>query len=147
MTYTSPRRRSVKFQVGDSTRREHRRLAGTGCIVAAVTAAVGRQPHIVGKPNTPMFDFACEKIFADGKRLQPDRALMIGDRYVVCVDQKGGKSECSLETDIAFANRNNIPSLCVLTGCAKKPTVETISDPELKPTYCTNSIADLLEVL
>ena len=50
---------------------------GTGAFVAAVKTAAGRDPTILGKPQKYMFD-AVTAIHPD---INPERTLMIGDRY------------------------------------------------------------------
>ena len=60
--------------------------------------------------------------------VQPTNILMTGDR---------------LDTDILFAKKNNIHSLCVLSGISTEQLIQTCKD-DIAPEYYTNSIADLL---
>ncbi|CAH1786727.1 unnamed protein product [Owenia fusiformis] len=71
-------------------------MPGTGCIVSPVRIASGREPLVLGKPNTPMFDSIHEKYHID-----PAKTLMVGD---------------SLKTDILMGNKCGLKSLLVLTG-------------------------------
>jgi ribonucleotide monophosphatase NagD (HAD superfamily) len=48
---------------------------GTGTIVGAVKIPARREPIILGKPQTPMFDVLKTKF-----NLDPQRSLMVGDR-------------------------------------------------------------------
>jgi len=69
---------------------------GNGTLVDAVRQATGKQPLVVGKPHTPLYDLSA-KVLA----LAPEETLAIGDR---------------LDTDIAGARAAGMPSLLVLTG-------------------------------
>ena len=72
-------------------------LPGNGSLVAALAAATGLEPRVVGKPGPLLFDAA--------RRGLPDRrALVVGDR---------------LDTDIAGAYAATLPSLCVLSGVSR----------------------------
>lgn len=93
---------------------------GNGTLVSAVHTAVGRMPEVAGKPETPIFTAAMERV---GART----AIMVGDR---------------LDTDIRGANRTGIPSVLVLTGIDRARTVLT-AIPEDRPTHV---IADLREL-
>ncbi|XP_041346673.1 LOW QUALITY PROTEIN: glycerol-3-phosphate phosphatase-like [Gigantopelta aegis] len=68
----------------------------TGSIVSAVRVAAEREPIVVGKPWSPMFDCIAQNIDLD-----PARTLLIGDR---------------LDTDILFGRHNKLKTLLVLTG-------------------------------
>ncbi|KAI6192440.1 Phosphoglycolate/pyridoxal phosphate phosphatase family protein [Aphelenchoides fujianensis] len=68
-----------------------------GPILAACSSASGREPLIVGKPNTPAFDYICRRWSID-----PKRTLMVGDRT---------------DTDIKFGREHGLSTLLVLSGC------------------------------
>ncbi|KAI6228950.1 Phosphoglycolate/pyridoxal phosphate phosphatase family protein [Aphelenchoides fujianensis] len=68
-----------------------------GPILAACSSASGREPLIVGKPNTPAFDYICRRWSID-----PTRTLMVGDRT---------------DTDIKFGREHGLSTLLVLSGC------------------------------
>lgn len=76
-------------------------LPGTGSIVAAVEAASGRAPTVLGKPETPMMRAAAE-------RIGHDNVLMIGDR---------------VESDIAGAKSIGWAGALVMTGLSVSGTV------------------------
>jgi HAD superfamily hydrolase (TIGR01457 family) len=86
------------------------RWPGAGSLLAAVVAASGASPEIVGKPEPPIFRAALDR--AGG-----GAALVIGDR---------------LDTDIAGASRLGWDSLLVLTGIATPTELEASA---VKPTY------------
>jgi glycerol-1-phosphatase len=69
-------------------------LPGNGSLVAALVAATGMHPHVIGKPEPALFAAA----LAAGGGTKP---LVIGDR---------------LDTDIAGAHAAGLPSLLVLSG-------------------------------
>ena len=60
-------------------------LPGCGAIVAAVSAAAGVQPHVVGKPELPLFCMALARLDC-----RPEEAAMIGDS--VTSDVAGGRA-------------------------------------------------------
>ena len=51
-------------------------MIGEGTILAAIVAASGRSPTVLGKPRAPMFD-AIRLAFPD---VRAKRTVMIGDR-------------------------------------------------------------------
>jgi glycerol 3-phosphatase-2 len=69
-------------------------LPGNGSLVAALAAATGLQPLVIGKPAPALFRAALRASGAD-------RPLVIGDR---------------LDTDIAGARAASLPSMLVLSG-------------------------------
>jgi glycerol 3-phosphatase-2 len=69
---------------------------GNGTLVDAVRQATGKQPVVVGKPHTPLYDLSARVLGT-----LPQETLAIGDR---------------LDTDIAGARAAGMPSLLVLTG-------------------------------
>ena len=69
---------------------------GNGTLVDAVRRATGKQPLVVGKPHTPLYDLSARVL-----GIRPQETLAIGDR---------------LDTDIAGARAAGMPSLLVLTG-------------------------------
>jgi 4-nitrophenyl phosphatase len=76
---------------------------GGGAILAAIQAATGAEPTIVGKPKRPMFDAAVA-------RLERDRSsiAMVGDR---------------LDTDILGAHRARLHTILVSTGVDSPATI------------------------
>ena len=107
---------------GDMTLPTARGLVpGNGALVATVTAATGRDPVIVGKPERPLHDEAV-------RRSGAARPLVVGDR---------------LDTDIAGARRVGADSLLVLTGVATIDDVCSAS-PEERPAYLAADLRGLL---
>lgn len=81
---------------------------GAGSLLAAISAATGKQPTIMGKPNPPMFLAAVESL-----GITPPEALMIGDR---------------LNTDVIGAHAAGLKTALVLTGVSTREEAEA-SDP------------------
>jgi 4-nitrophenyl phosphatase len=77
---------------------------GAGSILAAIQAATGATPTIIGKPERLMFDIAVEKMGSN-----PARTAMLGDR---------------LETDILGGQRAGVKSILVTTGIDNEITVK-----------------------
>ena len=71
-------------------------IPGSGAIVAALVAATGVEPVVVGKPQTEMLEVAADRI---GSRA--DHTALIGDR---------------LDTDILAGKRAGCVTVLVLTG-------------------------------
>jgi len=78
-------------------------LPGAGSILAALQAATGVVPIIVGKPERLMFDIAVEKMGSD-----PAHTAMLGDR---------------LETDILGGQRAGLKTILVTTGIDNEATM------------------------
>ena len=97
---------------------------GNGAILAALEAASGAAPIIVGKPEPLMYQIAMERLGAD-----PQTTAAIGDR---------------LETDILGAIRAGIHSLLVLSG-ASRP--DELAGSEIRPTWVMQGIAEVTEAL
>ncbi len=98
-------------------------LPGTGALVGAVSAALGRGPDLVaGKPQPPIYRAAVA-------RKPGGRAIMVGDRP---------------DSDIEGANRAGIDSLLVFTGVVA-PRDALALPPERRPTYLGWSLAALTE--
>ncbi|MCS4031902.1 HAD superfamily hydrolase (TIGR01450 family) [Salinibacter ruber] len=90
----------------------------TGTIVAAVRAASGTAPHVVGKPHPAMFEAAL------GDR-DPAAAVMVGDR---------------LDTDIRGARRMGMSALLLRREDEQPQHCET----EVTPDRVITSLSDLL---
>ncbi len=80
---------------------------GNGAILAALTAATGREPLIAGKPRRPLFDAAARRLGAEPR-------LFVGDR---------------VETDIAGAAAAGWDTALVLTGVSTRADAETAEPP------------------
>lgn len=80
---------------------------GAGSILAALKAASGREPVVIGKPQPPMFEVALERLGTPA-----EQTLMVGDR---------------LDTDIAGAKALGLATAVLLTGVTTPETL-TMSD-------------------
>ncbi|APE15787.1 HAD family hydrolase [Mycobacterium sp. WY10] len=99
-------------------------LPGNGSMVAALRAATGVEPQVVGKPAPTMLRDA----LARGMSHAP---LVVGDR---------------LDTDIAAANAAGLPSMLVLSGVSTP--ADLILAPEgRRPTYLAEDLRGLHEPL
>lgn len=97
-------------------------LPGNGSMVAALRAATGMKPDVIGKPAPTMLQDA----LARGVFHAP---LVIGDR---------------LDTDIAAANAAGLPSMVVLSGVST-PTDVIFAQPGTRPTYLAEDLRGLRE--
>jgi 4-nitrophenyl phosphatase len=98
---------------GDTTLPTERGLThGNGAILAALEAATGIKPLIVGKPEPIMYQQAIAKLGAD-----LNETIAIGDK---------------LETDILGAIRTGIRSLMVLSGVSSE---DDLHRSEYQPTW------------
>lgn len=95
---------------------EDGRWPDNGAILAALTAATGREPEVAGKPHAPLLRAAAAGL-PDGPR------LMIGDR---------------LETDIVGAQHLGWDTLLVLSGIADERAGRAADPP---PTMIATSLA------
>jgi 4-nitrophenyl phosphatase len=97
---------------------------GNGAILAALQAATGTAPVIVGKPEPIMYQQAMLRLGA-----APAHTVAIGDR---------------LETDILGAVRAGIRSLLVLTGIAARADLAGL---DYSPTWVMNGLPDVVAAL
>ncbi len=97
-------------------------IPGAGAIIAAIQAATGVAPVVIGKPARAMFDIAVEKLGA-----ARDATAMLGDR---------------LETDIEGAQRAGLKSILVLTGIT---TRETLAQSKIQPDFIFDDLDALRE--
>jgi 4-nitrophenyl phosphatase len=99
-------------------------IHGNGAILAALAAATGAAPAIIGKPEPIMYQLAMERL---GGTAQDTWAL--GDR---------------LETDILGAVRTGIRSILVLSGVT---TAQELAASDVQPDVVLPSIAELNDLL
>jgi 4-nitrophenyl phosphatase len=78
-------------------------LPGAGAVLAAIEAATGITPTVIGKPERLMFDIAVERL-----GVAPEQVAMVGDR---------------LETDILGGQRVGLKTILVTTGVDNEDTV------------------------
>jgi 4-nitrophenyl phosphatase len=97
---------------------------GAGAVLAALQAASGVAPVVVGKPEPHLFLTAVERLGTS-----PERTLVVGDR---------------LETDILGAQRAGLTSALVLTGVTRPEHLEASS---IAPTFVFNSLIELCQAL
>ena len=90
---------------------------GNGTLVEVIAMATGRRPTVAGKPETPLYAEAVQ-------RLGSERPVVVGDR---------------LDTDIEGANRAGLPSLLVLTGVTTAADLVR-AQPPLRPTYVSRDL-------
>lgn len=85
---------------------------GNGAILAAIRVATGVSPLVIGKPETPIYEQALQRLKSNASD-----ALMIGDR---------------LDTDILGAQRAGIATLLLLTGVTSLDMSKTsVIQPDL----------------
>ena len=85
---------------------------GNGAILAAIKVATGVSPLVIGKPETPIYEQALQRL-----NCNVSDALMIGDR---------------LDTDILGAQRADIATLLLLTGVTSIEMLKTsVIQPDL----------------
>lgn len=104
-----------------------------GSTISFVRTAIRRDPVILGKPMSHLF----QSVRDAHPELDPSRALMIGDR---------------LNTDIAFGNNNHVEyTLLVETGENKlkdaQKASQTVGREHEVPSHCAPSLATLTEFL
>jgi HAD superfamily hydrolase (TIGR01457 family) len=103
---------------------EHGLVPGCGSIVAAIAAASGTMPIVIGKPEPLLIQMAVRHL-----GVQPADAVMIGDR---------------LDTDIIAGHRAGLLTVLVLTGVSKR---DEIPSTAVLPDLVFNDLPALLEAL
>lgn len=98
--------------------------AGAGAFQAAITAATGVQPVIIGKPEPTMLSIGLRRLGC-----APGEAAIVGDR---------------LDTDVQGGQRAGLVTILVLTGVS---TAEAAALSPVKPDYIVSSLAELGERL
>jgi 4-nitrophenyl phosphatase len=97
---------------------------GAGAILAALEAATGVSPVIIGKPQSPMFKLALERL-----RTKPEETMVVGDR---------------LETDIKGAQNIGCKSALVLSGVS---TIKNAQKWQPPPDLISPDLTSLIELL
>lgn len=92
---------------------------GNGAILAALTAATGREPIVVGKPEPHLYQQGLARM-----GIPPEAALAVGDR---------------LDTDILGGQRAGVTTVLLLTGVTRQ---EELERSPLQPDWV---FADLVE--
>jgi NagD protein len=91
-----------------------------GTLLAAIAAATGKKPYIVGKPNSLMMLLATRKL-----GVHPENAVMIGDR---------------MDTDIVGGMEAGMCTALVLSGVS---TRESVRHFPYQPDHIFDSVADI----
>ncbi|MBE1877764.1 HAD-IIA family hydrolase [Myceligenerans pegani] len=99
-------------------------LPATGSVAAMITAATGRKPYFVGKPNPILFRSALNRIGAHS-----EVTAMIGDR---------------MDTDVMGGLEAGLHTFLVLTGSTRSDEVQ---DHPFRPNQVVDSIADLVDLV
>jgi phosphoglycolate/pyridoxal phosphate phosphatase family enzyme len=97
-------------------------MPGGGSIVAAIAAASGKEPLLIGKPERPTVEAILE---ASGAAA--NEALIVGDR---------------LDTDIALGRRVGLWTALVLTGVSSREEAE-LTAPALRPHWVLQGVKEL----
>jgi NagD protein len=99
-------------------------LPATGAVAAMISAASGRKPYYVGKPNPMMFRSALNRIAAHS-----ESTAMIGDR---------------MDTDIVAGIEAGLQTFLVLSGSTK---AADLTRYPFRPSRVVDSIADLVDLV
>ncbi len=97
-------------------------VPGTGSILAALEAATGQKPFVIGKPHAPMFEMAMQILGTS-----PQETLMVGDR---------------LNTDIEGGKAVGMPTALLLTGVT---TQEQLTQSSIWPDVAYEGLPELLK--
>ncbi|MER6380731.1 HAD-IIA family hydrolase [Streptomyces sp. NPDC001127] len=100
-------------------------LPATGAVAALITAATGKKPYFIGKPNPLMMRTALNTIGAHS-----ETSAMIGDR---------------MDTDILAGLEAGMETFLVLTGLTA--TADDVNRFPYRPTHVKDSIADLVDLV
>ena len=96
---------------------------GAGSILAAIQAATGVTPTVIGKPEPYMFKVAVQKMGT-----KPEETAMIGDR---------------LETDILGGQRAGLKTILVTTGVDNEASIQ---EKGIEPDVIFSGINELVDV-
>lgn len=94
---------------------------GAGTVLAALEAASGQKPFVIGKPEPTMFEMALSHL-----GVTPARAIMIGDR---------------LETDILGGQRAGMATALVMSGVT---TPDVLAESSIQPDAVFEGLEELL---
>ncbi len=95
---------------------------GNGAILAALQAATGAEPVIIGKPEPYLFEQSLARLGTPR-----EGTLVLGDR---------------LETDILGGQQAGLPAALLLTGVTRR---EDLADSPIRPDWVFESLPDFLE--
>ncbi|MDO8105925.1 HAD-IIA family hydrolase [Isoptericola sp. b441] len=97
-------------------------LPATGAVAAMISAAAGRKPYYVGKPNPMMFRSALNRIEAHS-----ETTAMVGDR---------------MDTDIVAGIEAGLQTFLVLSGSTRREDLDRFP---FRPNHVVDSVADLVD--
>jgi 4-nitrophenyl phosphatase len=97
---------------------------GNGAVIAALVAATGVEPIIIGKPEPIMYQLAIERL-----GVPPEATVALGDR---------------LDTDILGAVRTGIRSILVLSGISSR---DQLAELDYAPTWVMDDIRDVTSAI
>lgn len=97
---------------------------GNGAIVAAIAAATGEEPLVIGKPHAPLLEASLERL-----RLPRERVLVVGD---------------NLETDIEGGRRAGFRTAAIFTGISSPSDVERLG---IRPDFQVSGYDELAEIV
>jgi NagD protein len=99
-------------------------IPATGSVAALITAATGRKPYFVGKPNPMMLRSALNRIEAHS-----ENTMMVGDR---------------MDTDIVAGIEAGLDTILVLSGSTRPTDIERYP---YRPGRVLDSIADAVDLV
>lgn len=99
-------------------------VPGSGMVLAAIEASSDRRPIIMGKPETPIFEIALDRM-----GLRRDEAASVGDR---------------LDTDIAGGLRAGLTAVLMLSGITRR---EDLQSSPVKPTWIFENLLEMVQAL
>src|SRR5581483_2047793 len=99
-------------------------LPATGSVAALITAATGRSPYFVGKPNPMMLRSALNRIEAHS-----ENTMLVGDR---------------MDTDIVAGIEAGLDTILVLTGSTRRADVERFP---YRPGLVLDSVAQAVDLV
>ena len=103
---------------------KHGTLPATGSVAALITAATGRQPYYIGKPNPLMMRSALNRIDAHS-----ESTVMVGDR---------------MDTDVISGLEAGLRTILVMTGSTRPHQVDQFP---YQPTRVVDSVADIVPLV
>jgi len=103
---------------------KHGTLPATGSVAALISAATGRQPYYIGKPNPLMMRSALNRIDAHS-----ESTVMVGDR---------------MDTDVISGLEAGLRTVLVLTGSTRPHQVDEFP---YQPTRVVDSVADVVPLV
>ena len=99
-------------------------VPGTGAVLAALEAATGKKPIIMGKPSPTMYQIALDSL-----QIEPENTLVVCDQ---------------MPTDIAAGIEAGCQTALVLTGVSNESTTESF---DYQPTYIAPNLTQLIDDL